>query len=53
MLERNPENALRVIDGLNQELQRAQALIQDLGLKSAPERLASFSAVAQAAFRPA
>lgn len=42
VLERNPESALRVIDSLNQELQRAQALIRDLGLKSAPERLASF-----------
>jgi len=42
VLERNPESALRVIDGLNQELQRAQALIRDLGLKSAAERVASF-----------
>lgn len=42
VLERNPESAMRVIDGLNHELQRAQALIRDLGLKSASERVASF-----------
>lgn len=42
VLEQNPGSALRIIDDLNQELQRAQALIRDLGLKSAPERLASF-----------
>ncbi len=42
VLERNPDSALRVIDGLNQELRQAQALIRDLGLKSAAERVASF-----------
>jgi len=34
--------SLGVIQRLNQELEQAQALIRDLGLKSAPEKVASF-----------
>lgn len=53
VLERNPESALRVIDSLNQELQRAQALIRDLGAEKRPRATSLLFAVAQAAPRPA
>lgn len=42
VIEQNPRVALRIIEKLNQELAQAQALIRDLGLKSARERVASF-----------
>lgn len=42
ILEQNPAVSLRVIERLRQELDQAQVLIRDLGLKSAPEKVASF-----------
>lgn len=42
LLAHDPEVAVRVIRRLNEELGEAQALIRDLGLKTAPERVASF-----------
>jgi CRP/FNR family transcriptional regulator len=42
VLEQNPTVSLGIIQRLNQELQQSQALIRDLGLKSAPEKVASF-----------
>jgi CRP/FNR family transcriptional regulator len=42
VLAENPPVSLRVIDHLNGELEQAQAMIRDLGLKSANEKVASF-----------
>lgn len=42
ILEKDPGVSLRMIRMLNGELERSRALIRDLGLKSATERMASF-----------
>ena len=42
VLEHNPEVSIKVIRLLNNEIERSQALIRDLGLKSANEKVASF-----------
>lgn len=42
ILELNPSLAWRVIQSLSQELEQAEALIRDLGLKTAQEKIASF-----------
>jgi CRP/FNR family transcriptional regulator len=42
VLEAHPTVSLRVIHKLNQELERAQVMIRDLGLKRAIEKVASF-----------
>jgi CRP/FNR family transcriptional regulator len=42
ILEANPAVSMRTIQTLSEELEKAQQLIRDLGLKSAPERVASF-----------
>lgn len=42
VLEKDPGVSLRMIRMLNGELERSRALIRDLGLKSATERMASF-----------
>lgn len=42
VLRQNPEVSLRLIRMLNDELERSQALIRDLGLKTASEKVASF-----------
>ena len=42
VLESNPTVSMRVIETLSEELDQAQHLIRDLGLKSAPERVTSF-----------
>ncbi len=42
ILEQNPAVSLRVIRRLNEELEQAQGLIRDLGIKTAHERVASF-----------
>lgn len=42
ILEANPAISLRVIESLSQELDQAESLIRDLGLKTAPEKVSSF-----------
>lgn len=42
VLEQNPSMSLRVIQTLIQELDQTEMLIRDLGLKTAPEKVASF-----------
>ena len=42
ILEGSPAIALRVIEALSQELDQAESLIRDLGLKTAPEKISSF-----------
>ena len=42
ILETSPAIALRVIEALSQELDQAESLIRDLGLKNAPEKVSSF-----------
>jgi len=41
-IEQHPKVSLRVIHSLNQELEQSLGMIRDLGLKSAPEKVASF-----------
>ncbi|MDH3513750.1 MAG: Crp/Fnr family transcriptional regulator [Gammaproteobacteria bacterium] len=42
IIESNPAISLRVIETLSHELDQAEMLIRDLGLKTAPEKVASF-----------
>lgn len=42
ILDRYPSVSLRIIERLHRELRQAETLICDLGLKSAPQRVASF-----------
>jgi CRP/FNR family transcriptional regulator, anaerobic regulatory protein len=42
ILDRHPAVSLRIIERLHRELRQAETLICDLGLKSAPQRVASF-----------
>ena len=42
ILAGSPAIALRVIETLSQELDQAESLIRDLGLKTAPEKVSSF-----------
>src|SRR3990172_7236860 len=42
ILEANPAISLRVIETLSRELDQAESLIRDLGLKTAPEKVSSF-----------
>ena len=42
ILEVNPAVSLRVIESLSQELDQAESLIRDLGLKTSPEKVSSF-----------
>ncbi|GAB4296462.1 MAG: fumarate/nitrate reduction transcriptional regulator Fnr [Thiohalomonadaceae bacterium] len=42
LLEANPQLSLRVINALNRELQRSNAMIRNLGMMSSTERVASF-----------
>ena len=42
VLEQNPSMSMRVIQILIQELDQTEMLIRDLGLKTAPEKVASF-----------
>jgi len=42
IIEVNPVISLRVIETLSQEPDQAESLIRDLGLKTAPEKVASF-----------
>ena len=42
IIEVNPAISLRVIETLSHELDQAESLIRDLGLKTAPEKVASF-----------
>lgn len=42
ILEASPAISLRVIETLSQELDQAESLIRDLGLKTAPEKVSSF-----------
>jgi CRP/FNR family transcriptional regulator len=45
ILAASPAIALRVIETLSQELDQAESLIRDLGLKTAPEKVSSFFVV--------
>ncbi len=42
VLEKNPAVSMRVIQVLNEQLERSEMMIRDLGIKSATERVASF-----------
>jgi CRP/FNR family transcriptional regulator, anaerobic regulatory protein len=42
VIEQNPAVSLRVIQALTHELMQAETLIRDLGLKTAPEKVATF-----------
>jgi CRP/FNR family transcriptional regulator len=42
VLEQNPSMSLRVIQTLIQELDQTEMLVRDLGLKTAPEKVATF-----------
>ncbi|HEY5683628.1 MAG TPA: Crp/Fnr family transcriptional regulator [Sulfuricaulis sp.] len=42
IIESNPAISLRVIETLSHELDQAESLIRDLGLKTAPEKVSSF-----------
>ncbi len=42
LLEHNPQLSLNVIEALNRELRRSNAMVRNLGLMSSAERIASF-----------